>query len=137
MIQIKDSEEEAPPSKTTLCEEHEGQRRIHQQRPDSARPGPSCVSMKSDQSMDQPVSFKQEQRSDAGGWRSSQKSPGPDSARPGPSCVSMKSDKSIDRYIDFKDGQKHGELIDDQQRTEVLSGQSVQQHGADLDSIFK
>ncbi|XP_058478084.1 NACHT, LRR and PYD domains-containing protein 12-like isoform X1 [Solea solea] len=171
MNQIKDSEEEAPPSKTTLCKEHEGQRRIHQQRPDSARPGPgpscvsmksgwsmykllnfkqeqrrihqqgpdsarpgpgrSCVSMKSDWSMDQPVSFKQEQR------RIHQQ--GPDSAGPGPgpSCVSMKSDQSIDRYINFKDGQKHDELIVDQQRTEVLSGQSVQQHGADLDSIFK
>ncbi|XP_058478086.1 NACHT, LRR and PYD domains-containing protein 12-like isoform X3 [Solea solea] len=94
MNQIKDSEEEAPPSKTTLCEEHEGQRRIHQQRPDSAGPGPgpgagpSCVSMKSDWSMNEPLYFKQEQRVD-------------------------------------------------QQRTEVLSGQSVQQHGADLDSIFK
>ncbi|XP_058468978.1 NACHT, LRR and PYD domains-containing protein 2-like isoform X3 [Solea solea] len=90
MNQIKDSEEEAPPSKTTLCEEHEGQRRIHQQRPDSAGPGPgpSCVSMKSDWSMEEPLTFKQEQRVD-------------------------------------------------QQRTEVLSGQSVQQHGADLDSIFK
>ncbi|XP_058468826.1 protein NLRC3-like [Solea solea] len=133
MNQIKDSEEEAPPSKTTLCEEHEGQRRIHQQRPDSARPGPgpSCVSMKSDRSMNEPVTFKQEQR------RIHQQ--GPDSARPGPgpSCVSMKSDWSIGRIISFKDGQKHGELIVDQQRTEVLSGQSVQQHGADLDSIFK
>ncbi|XP_058469173.1 NACHT, LRR and PYD domains-containing protein 12-like [Solea solea] len=49
----------------------------------------------------------------------------------------MKSDQSIGRIINFKDGQKHGELIVDQQRTEVLSGQSVQQHGADLDSIFK
>ncbi|XP_058469087.1 NACHT, LRR and PYD domains-containing protein 12-like isoform X2 [Solea solea] len=133
MNQIKDSEEEAPPSKTTLCEEHEGQRRIHQQRPDftGPGPGPSCVSMKSDWSMAQPVSFKQEQR------RIRQQ--GPDSARPGPrpSCVSMKSDRSIGRSIDFKDGQKHVELIVDQQRTEVLSGQSVQQHGADLDSIFK
>ncbi|KAG7471608.1 hypothetical protein JOB18_016331 [Solea senegalensis] len=74
MNQIKDSEEEAPPSKTTLCEEHEGQRRIHQQRPDSARPGPgpSCVSMSSDWSMEEPLNFKQEQRSDDGGWRSSQ-----------------------------------------------------------------
>ncbi|XP_058468970.1 NACHT, LRR and PYD domains-containing protein 3-like isoform X2 [Solea solea] len=133
MNQIKDSEEEAPPSKTTLCEEHEGQRRIHQQRPDSARPGPgpSCVSMSSDWSMEEPLNFKQEQRTIH--------QQGPDSARPGPgpSCVSMKSDQSIDRYINFKDGQKHGELIVDQQRTEVLSGQSVQQHGADLDSIFK
>ncbi|XP_058468809.1 NLR family CARD domain-containing protein 3-like [Solea solea] len=128
MNQIKDSEEEAPPSKTALCEEHEGQRRIHQQRPVSAGPGPgtSCVSMKSDQSMDEPVTFKQEKR------RIHQQ--GPDSAGPGPgpSCVSMKSDRSLDRLIHFKDGQKHG-----QQRTEVLSGQSVQQHGADLDSIFK
>ncbi|XP_058469031.1 uncharacterized protein LOC131443425 [Solea solea] len=131
MNQLKDSEEEAPPSKTTLCEEHEGQRRIHQQRPDSAGPGPSCVSMMSDWSMDVPVNFKQEQRTIH--------QQGPDSAGPGPgpSCVSMKSDRSIDRLINFKDGQKHGELIVDQQRTEVLSGQSVQQHGADLDSIFK
>ncbi|XP_058468973.1 NACHT, LRR and PYD domains-containing protein 3-like isoform X2 [Solea solea] len=107
------------------------QRRIHQQGPDSARPGPSRVSMKSDWSMDEPVTFKQEQR------RIHQQ--GPDSASPGPglSCVSMKSDLSIDRMFNFKDGQKHGELIVDQQRTEVLSGQSVQQHGADLDSIFK
>ncbi|KAG7467671.1 hypothetical protein JOB18_021576 [Solea senegalensis] len=74
MNQIKDSEEEAPPSKTTLCEEHEGQRRIHQQEPDSAGPGPgpSCVSMKSDRSMDELLNFKREQRSDDGGWRSSQ-----------------------------------------------------------------
>ncbi|KAG7509370.1 NLR family CARD domain-containing 3-like [Solea senegalensis] len=133
MNQIKASEEEAPPSKTTLCEEHEGQRRIHQQRPDSPRPGPgpSCVSMKSDRSMYEPLNFKQEQSGPSEG--------GPDSAGPGPgpSCVSMKSDLSIDRLISFKDGQKHGELIVDQQRTEVLSGQSVQQHGADLDSIFK
>nr|XP_043871348.1 NLR family CARD domain-containing protein 3-like [Solea senegalensis] len=126
MNQIKDSEEEAPPSKTTLCEEHEGQRRIHQQRPDSAAPGPgpSCVSMKSDQSMDEPVTFKQEQR------RIHQQ--GPDSAGPGPSCVSMKSDWSMDQPVTFKQEQRV-----DQQRTEVLSGQSVQQHGADLDSIFK
>nr|XP_043871463.1 uncharacterized protein LOC122760429 isoform X2 [Solea senegalensis] len=125
MNQIKDSEEEAPPSKTTLCEEHEGQR-IHQQRSDSAGPGPgpSCVSMKSDQSMDEPVTFKQEQR------RIHQQ--GPDSAGPGPSCVSMKSDWSMDQPVTFKQEQR-----DDQQRTEVLSGQSVQQHGADLDSIFK
>ncbi|XP_062299141.1 NLR family CARD domain-containing protein 3-like [Scomber scombrus] len=57
--------------------------RDHQQRPDS--PGPSCVSMKSDRSMDKPITFKghkcetqiHEQR--------------PESAEP--SCVSMKSDR--------------------------------------------
>ncbi|XP_058469487.1 NLR family CARD domain-containing protein 3-like isoform X2 [Solea solea] len=164
MNQIKDSEEEAPPSKTTLCEEHEGQRRIHQQRPDSAGPGPSCVSMKSDRSIDRYINFKDGQEHGELMWRSAmnqikdseEEAPPskttlceehegqrrihqqrPDSAGPGPSCVSMKSDRSIDRYINFKDGQEHGELIVDQQRTEVFSGQSVQQHGADLDSIFK
>ncbi|XP_058469174.1 NLR family CARD domain-containing protein 3-like [Solea solea] len=87
--------------------------------------------MSSDWSMDEPLHFKQEQRTIH--------QQGPDSASPGPgpSCMSMKSDQSIDCLITFKDGQKHGELIVDQQRTEVLSGQSVQQHGADLDSIFK
>ncbi|XP_058477636.1 uncharacterized protein LOC131448866 [Solea solea] len=129
MNQIKENEEELPPSKTSLCEEHDGQRRIHQQGQDSARPGPSCVSMSSDWSMDLPENFKQDQR------RIHQQ--GPDSARPGRSCVSIKSDKSMDRRINFKDGQNHGELIVDQQRTEVLSGPPVQQHGADLDSIFK
>ncbi|KAG7507571.1 NLR family CARD domain-containing 3-like [Solea senegalensis] len=93
MNQIKESEEEAPPPITTRCEKHDVQRRIHQQRPDSAGPGPSFVS--------------------------------------------MKSERSMDRLIKFKDEQKHGELIVDQQRTEVLSGQSVQQHRADLESIFK
>ncbi|XP_058474019.1 NACHT, LRR and PYD domains-containing protein 12-like [Solea solea] len=181
MNQIMDSEEEAPPSKKALCEEHGGQRRIHQQRLDSAGPGPSCVSMSSDCSMGQPVDVKQEQRSfmrsvyKKKSWRrvhqqgpdSASPGPGPscvsmksdqsigrlidfgetqriknqhekqDFPGPGPSCVSMKSDQSIGRLIDFKDGQKHGELIVDQQRTEVLSGQSVQQHQADLDSVFK
>ncbi|XP_058469175.1 NLR family CARD domain-containing protein 3-like [Solea solea] len=99
-------------------------------------PGPSGLSVKSDQSMRTPLKFSHEPGASETKRIHQQ---GPDSARPGPgpSCVSMKSDLSIDRLINFKDGQKHGELIVDQQRTEVLSGQSVQQHGADLDSIFK
>ncbi|XP_058469633.1 NLR family CARD domain-containing protein 3-like [Solea solea] len=194
MNQIKDSEEEAPPSKATLCVEHGGQRTIHQKRPDSAGPEPSCVSMWSDWSMGRPVDFKQEQRgipqqgpeSTGPGekrmkrvspidlldnFRNNQRShhekpdsPGPglscvsvksdrsksqiinfresqrnqhekpDSPGPGPTCVSVKREESIGCYMNFKDGEK---LIVDQQRTEVLSGQSVQQHGTDLDSIFK
>ncbi|CAL8308085.1 unnamed protein product [Merluccius merluccius] len=68
-----------------------------QERADS--PGPSCVSMKSDQSMNHPDQFKggnqsiekrrvQQERADS----------------PGPSCVSMKSDRSMDHRHDFKDG---------------------------------
>ncbi|KAG7509064.1 NLR family CARD domain-containing 3-like [Solea senegalensis] len=99
-------------------------------------PGPSGLSVKSDQSMETPLKFSHEPGASETKTIHQQ---GPDSAgpEPGPSCVSMKSDQSIDHIINFKDGQKHGELIVDQQRTEVLSGQSVQQHGADLDSIFK
>ncbi|XP_056146457.1 NACHT, LRR and PYD domains-containing protein 12-like [Lampris incognitus] len=55
---------------------------------------------------------------------------------PGPSCVSMKSDRSMDIPISFKDGHRSTEQRDHQERSEVLSGQSVQEHQTDLDSIF-
>ncbi|KAK0130520.1 hypothetical protein N1851_035253 [Merluccius polli] len=66
---------------------------------ESRLPGPSCVSMKSDRSMDKPPEFKdgcpseeerrvQQERADS----------------PGPSCVSMKSDRSMDKPPEFKDG---------------------------------
>ncbi|KAK0155880.1 NLR family CARD domain-containing protein 3 [Merluccius polli] len=71
--------------------------REQQERADS--PGPSCVSMKSDWSMEHPVTFKdgnqsikkrrvQQERADS----------------PGPSCVSMKSDQSMAAPFNFKDG---------------------------------
>ncbi|KAK0140562.1 NLR family CARD domain-containing protein 3 [Merluccius polli] len=97
----EETEEGGPPSKTTLSGEHgrhsSAKRRVQQERADS--PGPSCVSMKSDRSMDKPPEFKdgcpseeerrvQQERADS----------------PGPSCVSMKSDRSMDRPPEFKDG---------------------------------
>ncbi|KAK0131092.1 NACHT, LRR and PYD domains-containing protein 12 [Merluccius polli] len=96
-----ETEEGGPPSKTTLSGEHGRHSRAkspeQQERADS--PGPSCVSMKSDHSMDIPVKFKdgnqsvekrrvQQERADS----------------PGPSCVSMKSDHSMDIPVKFKDG---------------------------------
>ncbi|XP_056458831.1 NACHT, LRR and PYD domains-containing protein 12-like [Gadus chalcogrammus] len=62
-------------------------------------PGPSCVSMKSDRSMEHPLKFEdgnqsiekrrvQQQRADS----------------PGPSCVSMKSDRSMEHPLKFEDG---------------------------------
>ncbi|GLD46320.1 protein NLRC3-like protein, partial [Lates japonicus] len=69
MNQSEDREEGIPPSKTTLCGEHESQAKAQnpeqQHSPHSAGPGPgpgpgpSCVSMKSNQSMDHPVKFRQ------------------------------------------------------------------------------
>ncbi|XP_056128971.1 NLR family CARD domain-containing protein 3-like [Lampris incognitus] len=58
----------------------------------------------------------------------------PDS--PVPSCVSIKSDQSMHLPIHFKDGHHSTEQRDHQERSEVLSGQSVQEHQTDLDSIF-
>ncbi|XP_071334642.1 NLR family CARD domain-containing protein 3-like isoform X2 [Trachinotus anak] len=65
MNQSEDREEGAPPSKTTHCGEHESQtkaQRMQQQRPDS--PEPSCVSMKSDQSVGRYIDFKAGQPAD-------------------------------------------------------------------------
>ncbi|CAL8386042.1 unnamed protein product [Boreogadus saida] len=87
-----------PGLQSTMDEEREeGGSGEEQQRADS--PGPSCVSMKSGWSMDQPVRFKdgnqsiekrrvQQERADS----------------PGPSCVSLKSGWSMDQPVRFKDG---------------------------------
>ncbi|XP_067244881.1 NLR family CARD domain-containing protein 3-like isoform X3 [Chanodichthys erythropterus] len=66
---------------------------VHQKR---SEPEPSCVSMKSDASMEQPIHFKSEDT-----WTGlspvHQKR-----SEPEPSCVSMKSDASMEQPIHFK-----------------------------------
>ncbi|CAL8290318.1 unnamed protein product [Lota lota] len=90
-------------------------------------PGPSCVSMKSDRSMEQPHNFKdgnqsiekrrvQQERADS----------------PGPSCVSMKSDRSMEQPHNFKDGDQSIEKRQHQERSKVTSAQSVQQHQTEM-----
>uniref|UniRef100_A0AAQ4RI11 NACHT domain-containing protein n=1 Tax=Gasterosteus aculeatus aculeatus TaxID=481459 RepID=A0AAQ4RI11_GASAC len=59
MNQAEDPEDGVPPSEAPLCGEHDSQtkaQRIHQ-RPGPG-PGPSCVSMKSNRSMNHPIVFK-------------------------------------------------------------------------------
>ncbi|KAM4599430.1 protein NLRC3-like isoform 3-T3 [Fundulus diaphanus] len=61
MDQPEDREEGVPPSKTTLCGEAESQshaQRIHQRLKPEPEPEPSCVSFKSDDSMDKLIDFK-------------------------------------------------------------------------------
>ncbi|XP_071388316.1 NLR family CARD domain-containing protein 3-like isoform X2 [Centroberyx affinis] len=96
----EEREEGLPPSKTTLSGEHDSRTKakspVQQERPDS--PEPSCVSMKSDQSMLDPIQFKDEHPSE-----NKNQEERPDS--PEPSCVSMKSYQSILDCIYFKHGQ--------------------------------
>ncbi|CAK6980373.1 NLR family CARD domain-containing protein 3-like%2C partial [Scomber scombrus] len=100
MDQCEDREEGVPPSKSSLCGEHDSQtkaQRMQQQRADS--PEPSCVSMKSDRSMDLPIKFKEGKPAD--GRMQQQRADSPE-----PSCVSMKSDWSMEHPpVKFKDGQ--------------------------------
>ncbi|XP_050923733.1 NLR family CARD domain-containing protein 3-like [Lates calcarifer] len=139
MNQSEDREEGVPPSKTTLCGEHESQTKAQspeqQHSPHSAGPGPgpgpgpSCVSMKSNKSMDRPVELR---KSVDGSFRIQQQRP--DS--PEPSCLSLKSDDSKGWDIDFKGRRPSADQIVDQESSEVPSGQSAQQHQTHLDSIF-
>ncbi|XP_078147145.1 NACHT, LRR and PYD domains-containing protein 3-like isoform X2 [Centroberyx gerrardi] len=98
MSQSEEREEGLPPSKTTLSGEHDSRTKakspVQQERPDS--PEPSCVSMKSDWSMELPPYFKDKHPSE-----NMIQQERPDS--PEPSCVSMKSDRSMIRPLNFKD----------------------------------
>ncbi|XP_051234672.1 NLR family CARD domain-containing protein 3-like isoform X2 [Dicentrarchus labrax] len=98
---------------------------MQQRRPDA--PEPSCVSMKSDQSVDRFDEFKVRQTD----GRMQQQRPD----CPEHSCVSMNGDWSMDRPINFKDGQSASQRVQ-QESSEVPSDQSAQQHQTDLDSIF-
>nr|XP_046190107.1 NLR family CARD domain-containing protein 3-like isoform X1 [Oncorhynchus gorbuscha] len=104
---------------------------IKQERP--ASPVPSCVSMKSDQSMGHPISFRE-------GDFSTEQSPIQQErpASPVPSCVSLKSDRSMGHPIMFREEDFSTEQRNQQERSEseILSGQSSQSHQTDLDSIF-
>uniref|UniRef100_UPI003AB0FA65 protein NLRC3-like isoform X2 n=1 Tax=Centroberyx gerrardi TaxID=166262 RepID=UPI003AB0FA65 len=66
MSQSEVREERLPPSKTTLSGEHDSRTKakspVQQERPDS--PEPSCVSMKSDWSMEPPIKFKRQHSSE-------------------------------------------------------------------------
>ncbi|XP_053469877.1 NACHT, LRR and PYD domains-containing protein 4-like [Ictalurus furcatus] len=58
-------------------------------------PEPSCVSMKSDKSLEEPIEFRDSS--------TDLRMEGKRSDLPEPSCVSMKSDKSLEEPIEFRD----------------------------------
>ncbi|XP_031677041.1 NACHT, LRR and PYD domains-containing protein 3-like [Oncorhynchus kisutch] len=156
-------EEGGPASKMNLSEGHDTKAKspIKQERP--ASPVPSCVSMKSDQSMIQPINFREgdfstepshkdnvarpvntsgfhSRRQTSRNWISSTTSPIKQErpASPVPSCVSMKSDWSMILPINFREGDFSTEQRNQQERSEseILSCQSSQSHQTDLASIF-
>ncbi|KAK0154765.1 NLR family CARD domain-containing protein 3 [Merluccius polli] len=160
----EETEEGGPPSKTTLSGEHgrhsSAKSPEQQERADS--PGPSCVSMESDRSMDIPdedgnqsiEKGVQQERADSpgpscvsmksdrsmklpvkfkDGKQSTQERVQQERAdSPGPSCVSMKSDRSMKLPVKFKDGKQSTQERQHQERSKVTSAQSVQQHQTEV-----
>ncbi|CAI5638680.1 unnamed protein product [Oreochromis niloticus] len=143
MDQCEDREEGVPPSKTTLCGEHESQTKAQspevQGVPGSAGPKPkispepgpepSCVSLKSDLSKDIGADFKKELLCDK------EISKKPESPGPEPSCASLKSHQSKDIGEKFRGCPSPAKRVD-QERAEVSTGQSAQQRQTQLDSVF-
>ncbi|CAI5682266.1 unnamed protein product [Oreochromis niloticus] len=110
MDQCEDREEGVPPSKSTLCGEHESQTKAQSPElwgvPGSAGhnpktnpepgPEPSCVSLKSNVSKDIIENFNKRLLCDK------EINKRPESPGPEPSCVSLKSNESKDFDINFK-----------------------------------
>ncbi|XP_076581063.1 NLR family CARD domain-containing protein 3-like isoform X2 [Chaetodon auriga] len=128
--------------------EHElqtkAQRLEQQDQPDSAGPGPgpepgpepSCVSFRSDGSMDVIFRHFKQHVSDRQIYeRSASAEPGPSSGC-GSTSVSFNSDRSKVRLIDCPVEQASAAKRVHQESSEVPIGQPAQQHQAHLDSIF-
>ncbi|CAI5657817.1 unnamed protein product [Oreochromis niloticus] len=120
MDQCEDREEGVPPSKSTLCGEHESQTKAQRNQPG---PPPSSVSLQSDRSKGFLIDFKV-----------SAAERGQRSQSAGSSCPSVRSDRSKHEPPDFSG--EPGPTRVDQQSSEVSSDQSAQQHQTQLDSIF-
>ncbi|CAI5697391.1 unnamed protein product [Oreochromis niloticus] len=142
MDQCEDREEGVPPSKSTLCGEHESQTKAQSPElwgvPGSAGhnpktnpepgPEPSCVSLKSNVSKDITENFNKRLLCDK------KINKRPESPGPEPSCVSLKSNESKDIGVSFKGCSSAAERVE-QERAEVSTGQSAQQHQTHLDSV--
>ncbi|KAM9831480.1 LOW QUALITY PROTEIN: NACHT, LRR and PYD domains-containing protein 3-like [Neosynchiropus ocellatus] len=136
-----DREEGAPPSKAPRGEDHDSQTRAQRSKPltsDAAGrghgpgPAPSCLSLKSDDSMGRDINFRGGQEHQR---RSRIYQEKPEESEL--SCQSLKSDASKDPPLNFKGGQESSGEREDQQLSDVLSLQCVQQHQTELDSTLQ
>ncbi|KAL4007622.1 hypothetical protein ACER0C_001474 [Sarotherodon galilaeus] len=142
MDQCEDREEGVPPSKSTLCGEHESQTKAQSPElwgvPGSAGhnpktnpepgPEPSCVPLKSNESKEIIENFNKRLLCDK------KINKRPESPGPEPSCVSLKSNVSKGIGVYFKGCSSAAERVE-QERAEVSTGQSAQQHQTHLDSV--
>ncbi|KAM8857720.1 NACHT, LRR and PYD domains-containing protein 3-like isoform 31-T34 [Synchiropus picturatus] len=135
-----DREEEAPPSKAPLGEDQGSQTRAQGSMPLTSEaagrghgpgPAPSCESLRSDWSMGRDINFRGGQNHQGSSRLNQEK------LNSELSCESLKSDRSMDLLIDFKGGQEPRGEREDQQVSDVLSLQCVQQHQTDLDSTLQ
>ncbi|XP_053733282.1 NACHT, LRR and PYD domains-containing protein 12-like [Synchiropus splendidus] len=135
-----DREEEAPPSKALLGEDHGSQTRAQRSKPLTSEaagrghgpgPAPSCESLNSDMSIGRDMDFR------GGQDHQSRSRLNQERLNSELSCESLKSDRSMDLLIDFKGGQEPSGEREDQQVSDVLSHQCVQQHQTDLDSTLQ
>ncbi|KAM9779928.1 NLR family CARD domain-containing protein 3-like [Neosynchiropus ocellatus] len=136
-----DREEGAPPSKAPRGEDHDSQTRAQRSKPltsDAAGrghgpgPAPSCLSLKSDESMGIRIDFRGGQEHQR---RSRIYQEKPEESEL--SCQSLKSDRSMLQPIHFKGGQESSGEREDQQLSDVLSLPCVQQHQTELDSTLQ
>ncbi|XP_064176168.1 NLR family CARD domain-containing protein 3-like isoform X5 [Anguilla rostrata] len=88
-------------------------------------PVPSCLSMKSDRSMDRPIVFR-------GKFTGDQRVKVERAGSPVPSCLSMKSDRSMDRPIVFR-----GKFTGDQRIQQSLKSSSFKDKSTDKVSSAK
>ncbi|KAL3999846.1 coagulation factor X [Sarotherodon galilaeus] len=123
MDQCEDREEGVPPSKRA----RESQSKAQRNQPGSE---PSCVSLKSDASVERHIEFKQQPS--AAGRNTVRTTAGSDPS-PEPSNVSLKSTASAERVIEFKGQPCTAESIT---RSDVLTGPAVSHDKTHLDSIF-
>ncbi|XP_048853502.1 NACHT, LRR and PYD domains-containing protein 3-like isoform X3 [Brienomyrus brachyistius] len=92
-------EEPASEMSPSMERKTKGTESVLMERADS--PVPSCVSLKSDRSMDKPLTFRE------GPFHTDQTVLMERADSPVPSCVSLKSDRSMDKPLTFREGPFH------------------------------
>uniref|UniRef100_A0A7N6AFA2 B30.2/SPRY domain-containing protein n=1 Tax=Anabas testudineus TaxID=64144 RepID=A0A7N6AFA2_ANATE len=152
MDQCEDREEGVPPSKTTLCGDHESQTKAQRshQRPESPGPGieHSCVLFKSDGSMEHPIDFKHQPSSDTEVDQESSEVPSGQSAQQHPTqldSIFLLLEENIVTFVKNELKKIHKVLSPDypqclesqREDEEVLGGEDEEQRRSSREAFLK